>query len=336
MKGLESTGRKSKILTLQNLLNRLKSIPTFFEVTTALAFKYFSEADLDFAVIETGLGGRLDATNVLNPLASIITSISLEHTQILGSSIEKIAVEKAGIIKPNSIVFSGMMEKEAEEIINAKALGLGCKHNKLHDFLTTGDENVKVNLRSSSFNIYSTPLRGFYQLVNSALALKIINEVIGIDDAEIFTLGINNVVSNTGIQGRFEILNSEPMIICDSAHNPEGVNVFLNEFNEDYKQYSERILIYGAMRDKNIAEMLKKLNPYFDKIYVSQIDVERAASTDEIIEFADELKDKLVPLIDPADFVLKFRSDEAKKCLVVLGSMYLVGEIKSKFINKNT
>lgn len=310
--------------------------PTFFEVTTALAFKYFSEADLDFAVIETGLGGRLDATNVIKPLASIITSISLEHTHILGDTIEKIAVEKAGIIKSNSVVLSGLMHEDAEDIISAKALGNGCQHIKAHDFLLLEEQSIIVNLRNKNFRLYDTPLKGYHQLVNSALALKAVNEVTGIDDSEIISMGINRVLTNSGIQGRYEILNFKPAIIYDSAHNPDGVKTFIAEFSKEYKNYSECNLIFGAMRDKNISEMLKLLNPYFGKIYVTQVNIERAATIDEIIEQIPEFQEKMIPLTNPGDFVNKFYSEEVRKCLVILGSMYLLGEIKSKIINKKT
>lgn len=308
--------------------------PTFFEVTTALAFKYFSEADIDFAVIETGLGGRLDATNTIYPLASVITSISLEHTHILGDTIEKIAVEKAGIIKPKSLVLTGFMPFEAEETITSKALGLGCRHIKANDFIGKEKDSLNLQLRNKTFRIYSTVLKGQHQLANAALAIKTINEVIGIDDAEIITDGLNNVVMNTGIQGRYEVINENPKIIFDSAHNPEGVESFINEFQKEYKQYKERILIFGAMKDKNISGMLNMLTGYFDKIFISQAHIERAASFEQIIADIGNLKEKVFQLDNPADFIAKFAGG-ADKCLVVLGSIYLVGEIKSKIKYKN-
>jgi dihydrofolate synthase / folylpolyglutamate synthase len=306
--------------------------PTFFEITTALAFKYFAENEVDFAVIETGLGGRLDATNVIHPLASIITSISLEHTNILGDTIEKIAVEKAGIIKPKTLVLNGFMPTEAENIIVSKALGAGCRHIKAGDFITREDDYINVQLRKKVFKIYSTPLAGKHQLNNCALALKTINEFLGIDEIDIFTKGINNVVKNTGIQGRYEVINNFPKIIFDSAHNPEGIESFIREFEKEYKNYSERTLIFGAMRDKDIDEMLRLLIPYFDVIYVSQVQVERAAPIDQIIELMQGNNKNIVPLEDPSGFIRKFQLLNENKCLVVLGSMYLVGEIKSKII----
>lgn len=309
--------------------------PTFFEVTTALAFKYFAENEVDFAIIETGLGGRLDATNVIHPLASIITSISLEHTNILGDTIEKIAVEKAGIIKPKTLVLNGFMPIEAENIIVSKALGESCRHIKASDFITRYEDFINVQLGNKLFKIYSTPLAGKHQLYNSALALKTVNELLKIDDIRVITKGINNVIENTGIQGRYEVVCNNPKIIFDSAHNPEGIESFIREFEKEYKNYSERSLVFGAMRDKNISEMLRLLIPYFDVIYVSQVQVERAAPIEQIVELMQGNDKKIVPLEDPSGFISKFELIKEKKCLVVLGSMYLVGEIKSKIIYKN-
>ena len=309
--------------------------PTFFEVTTALAFKYFAENEVDFAVIETGLGGRLDATNVIHPLASIITSISLEHTNILGDTIEKIAVEKAGIIKPKTLVINGFMPVEAENIIVSKALGESCRHIKASDFIAKDEDFINVQLGNKIFKIYSTPLAGKHQLYNSALALKTVNELLGVDDIRVITKGINKVIENTGIQGRYEVINNNPKIIFDSAHNPEGIESFIREFEKEYKNYSERVLVFGAMRDKNISEMLRLLIPYFDVIYVSQVQVERAAPIEQIVELMQGNDKKIIPLEDPTGFISKFELIKENKCLVVLGSMYLVGEIKSKIIYKN-
>ncbi len=309
--------------------------PTFFEITTALAFKYFNEAEVDFAVIETGLGGRLDATNVITPLASIITSISLEHTNILGDTIEKIATEKAGIIKPKTVVLSGLMPNSAEEIIASKALGRGCRHLKVGDFITKENENVSVQLRNKVFRIYLSPLQGEHQLINCALALKCVNEVLGIDNTEIITRGINNINNNSGIQGRYEVINNNPTIILDSAHNLEGVAAFINEFQKVNKTYSRRTLIFGAMKDKDISGMLNLLIPYFDEIYITQIGIERSATILEIMKKIEIEKHKFYELTESAEFVNDFMMKIGNECLVVLGSMYLLGEIKIKIVNKN-
>ncbi len=308
---------------------------TFFEITTVLAFKYFYEQKVDYAVIETGLGGRLDATNVINPVASVITSISLEHTQHLGDTLEKIAFEKAGIIKQNSRVFVGKMADEPEKIIRNRAKVLNCEYNLINDFTTIEGDRLIVEIQKKSFSIYSTPLIGTHQLYNAALALKTINKSLNIEDGFIISRGIRNVIENTGIQGRYEIICKKPKIIFDSAHNPEGVRTFIEEFSRESNNYKERYLLFGAMKDKSIVEMLKILNPYFNRIFVTKIDIDRSATAEEIESAAKSAGIKINIVQNGYRLVQDFFNERRDKCLVVLGSMYLLGEIKSKMLEKS-
>ncbi|PKL82407.1 MAG: hypothetical protein CVV24_10210 [Ignavibacteriae bacterium HGW-Ignavibacteriae-3] len=303
---------------------------TFFEITTAMAFQYFLDQKVDYAVIETGLGGRLDATNVVNPIASVITSISLEHTQHLGETIEKIATEKAGIIKTGAKVFTGMIPLEAEKVFLEKTRMLNCDYYPLHSFASRANESISVNLGANIFSIYSTPLLGEYQLYNAALAVKTVDLSLAIKDGLIFSRGIKNVLLNSGIEGRYEIINDKPKIIFDSAHNPEGVASFTGEFSKEYRSYKERVLVFGAMRDKSIRDMLTLLDPYFSKIILTGIDMERSATSEELKTIADSCGISTEINSDPVSFITAFRKKEGDSCLVVLGSMYLLGEIKSK------
>lgn len=314
--------------SIENILE--KDAPTFFEITTALAFKYFTENKVDYVVLETGLGGRLDATNVINPLASIITSISLEHTSILGDTIQKIAEEKAGIIKSGTKVYTGNMPQEAAEVIRSKAEELRCEFNPLDIFATLCQDFVSVALRDKTYHIYNTGLKGFHQLMNSAVAVKTVCDVLSIDDEKIITQGLKNVVENTSIQCRYEVVENEPMIIMDSAHNPEGVKIFIEEFAKECNRYSERVLIFGAMKDKNIPEMLKLVYPFFDKIYLTKAELERSAPIEEMLKIGKDLNMNLMEAEEPNKIIEIFKTDGADKCLVVLGSMYLLGDIKAK------
>ena len=308
---------------------------TFFEITTALAFKYFYDQKVDYAVIETGLGGRLDATNVIEPIASVITSISLEHTEHLGDTVEKIASEKAGIIKQNSFVFTGRMPQLAENVIREKAIQCNSKYLPEANFVSLNVERVIVKLKGKkSFSMYATSLKGEYQFYNSSLAIKVVNECCGIEDGIVLSKGIKNVVENTGIQGRYEVVNDHPKIIFDSAHNLEGINSFINEFSKEYQTYKECILIFGAMRDKSIKEMLVALNPYFNRIYVTKVKIDRSASIEELQTIASSSSIEVSELSDPSIFIENFEKEADKQCLVVLGSMYLLGEIKSKKLIK--
>jgi dihydrofolate synthase / folylpolyglutamate synthase len=303
---------------------------TFFEVTTAMAFQYFKDMNTDYCVIETGLGGRLDSTNVLNPLAVVITTISLEHTNVLGTTIEEIANEKAAIIKNGSKVFIGLLNDKAEEIVKQKCKASNTQLFRLQDFISNEGDNFKVFLDDSISLLINPPVKGEYQKHNAALAALTVSKTFSFLDKEKYSVGITNVSKNTGLQGRYEYFHSRPTIIFDSAHNPEGVESFLSEFSKEAVNFTKRTLIFGAMRDKAISDMLQMLSRYFDEILVAEIQYERAAKPEEIIELCEKAKITGKIIKEPAKFIQRFNLRNADECLVVLGSMYLLGEIKQQ------
>lgn len=302
---------------------------TFFEVTTAIAFQYFADEKTDYAIIETGLGGRLDATNVLDPLAAVITSISLEHTHILGDTLEKIASEKAGIIKTGVPVFTGLLASEAANVIEQKCKELNCNYYKLSDYIIKRKDSIELYTEEIELDDFTMPLRGNYQKFNAALAGLVISKIFDTDDYVHLERGIRNVIRNTGLQGRYEFYNTHPDIIFDSAHNPDGVRNFLCEFKKDVKTYKRKVLLFGVMKDKAIKEMLNELRNYFDEIRVADIKYERAAKIEDLINLAKETGISAAAERNPVDFITSFHNNERDDCLVVLGSMYLLGEIKS-------
>ncbi len=309
---------------------------TFFEVTTAMAFQYFKEMKVDYAVIETGLGGRLDATNVLpKPLAVIITSVSLEHTNILGTTIKEIAAEKGGIIKKGSKVFTGKLPPEADEVINRKCIDTGSKLYRIADYINEKPGSVDLYTEEIELDDWSMPLRGDYQKLNAALAGLAIVKVFGIDDYNIISTGIKDVIKNTGIQGRYEYFNQSPDIILDSAHNPESIRNFLSEFNKSKSKYKGRKLLFSALDDKAVKQMLHMLKDAFSEIHITELKMERACKLEDLIDICRS--EGISPIIeeDPVSFVSAFTSSGTRDCLVVAGSMYLVGEIKSSLQNKN-
>lgn len=308
--------------------------PTFFELTTAMAFQYFAENNIDLAVIETGLGGRLDSTNVINPLASIITSISLEHTNILGNTIEKIAYEKAGIIKKNVPVFTGELNQVAARVIGDKAEELNCGYFPFNSFAVKKEDHVCLNTRVGEIKIYKTALPGFHQLMNASLAVKTVTEILDVRQPIFITRGINNVIVNSKIQGRYEVVSSQPRIIFDSAHNPEGIESFIKEFRKDGKNFRNRCLIFCAMKDKDYQKMLELISEDFTKIYFTSIYFDRALTYEEFSESARRLGITFEKISDPVEFIAQFRRGNANDCLAILGSMYLLGEIKSKILEK--
>ncbi|MCW8809886.1 MAG: bifunctional folylpolyglutamate synthase/dihydrofolate synthase [Ignavibacteriaceae bacterium] len=306
---------------------------TFFEVTTAMAFKYFLEMKTDYCVIETGLGGRLDATNVLNPLAVVITTISLEHTNVLGNTIAQIASEKAAIIKNGSKVFTGILKNDAKDIVEQKCKETNSQLFQLKDFISNGEDSINVLIDESISIEMSPPLRGKYQKYNAALAALTISKTFPSINKENYLLGILNVSRNTGLQGRYEYFNKKPDIIFDSAHNPEGIENFLNEFSKEVDLYRNRVLLFGAMRDKAIGEMLKMLSGYFNQFIITGINYERAASLEEISQECNRLNINYSTIKEPGEFIRKFKKRSKDECLVVLGSMYLIGEIKAALVN---
>ena len=313
---------------------------TFFEVTTAMAFMYFMEQNVDYTVIETGLGGRLDATNVLNPLSAVITSISLEHTSILGNSIKEIAAEKAGIIKKSSKVFIGNLPDDAVQVIENKCEYLNCELFKLKEYIT--EENNSLEFRPAEpgkqfgkmvLNDTVIPLKGLYQKYNAALSGLTVYKTLNLDDYSPLFNGFKSVLTNTGFQGRFEFYKKNPDIIFDSAHNPEGIKSFINEFKKDYHKYSRRTLLFGVMKDKAVEEMLFDIKDYFDEIYITEIDIERSCKVEDLLKIASKLNLHVKITKEPVKLITEFEIKTKDNCLVVLGSMYLIGEIKSKLIN---
>ena len=305
---------------------------TFFEVTTALAFQYFKELKTEYCVIETGLGGRLDSTNVLNPLAAVISTISLEHTNVLGNTLEQIAAEKAAIIKKDSNVFTGYLKKEAMDVVEKK-----CKETKnniyrLKDFVSEIDEQVSLVLGEAKQIEINPTLKGKYQKYNASLAALTVSKTFSFSDEQKYSSGISNVSRNTGLQGRYEYYHKNPAIIFDSAHNPESIKSFLSEFAKEAESYRKRVLIFGAMRDKDISEMLQILSSYFDEILVTEIQYERAAKPEDIKRLGEQINITCNIIREPIKYIEEFRMRNNDECLVVLGSMYLLGEIKQQLL----
>jgi len=269
---------------------------------------------------------------VLNPLAVVITSISLEHTNVLGDTIEQIASEKAAIIKNSSNVFTGLLKKEAEGVVEQKCKETNSILYPMKDFISESDDQIRILLNKENQLEMNPPLKGKYQKYNTALAALTVSKTFLFNDEKKYLSGIANVSKNTGLQGRYEFFHKDPTIIFDSAHNPEGIENFLSEFAREAGSYTKKTLLFGAMRDKAIGDMLLMLSKYFDEIVITEIQYERAAKMDEIGELCKRFDIPINQVIEPAKFVRSFTSRGADECLVVLGSMYLLGEIKQQLL----
>ena len=243
---------------------------SFFEMTVGLAFDYFKNQNVDIAVIEVGMGGRLDSTNIIEPLLSVITNISLDHTKYLGNSIKEIAKEKAGIIKENKTVIIGETHPETKEVFIQSAI------EKKSDIIFADQNNHKS---------YPSDLNGYYQNKNQKTVLEAIyflrRKKFKIHNVAI-DKGFNKVIQNTGLRGRWEVLSNSPLIICDTAHNKAALSLVIDQLN-DYK--SNKIhFILGFTDDKNL-EDLSKLFPKNGVFYFVKANIERSAEPKKIQEY---------------------------------------------------
>ena len=305
--------------------------PSFFEMTTALAFHYFAEQKVDVAVIEVGLGGRLDSTNVLSPLLSVITNISLEHTQMLGDSIAKIAKEKAGIIKPKTPVVIGEFHPESfpvfEDIANQNDAPLFLAEDNYSFSGNFNDLNVTDVLGNTLYEHLQMPLQGEYQLKNLKTFLQAaeVIEELWPAEADVVPQAIRNVVSNTGFQGRWQVLRREPLTICDVGHNPAGLRLTMQQL----KQYSCRQLrmVFGMVKDKDIRQVMGML-PREANYYVCQAQIERAIPAEELAELMRQQGLRCRVCGTVADAFRQANADAAPDDLIFVGgSCFVVGEL---------
>lgn len=299
---------------------------TTFEILTALAFMFFAEQRVDFQVLETGLGGRLDATNVIRPKLCVITSISLDHTEVLGDTLAKIAGEKAGIIKPGAIVVSAPQEAEAESVIRQ-----ACERNHANLAMVGRDvvwRKIAADLDGQTFEVESggctyrlkTPLLGAHQLENSATAVAAL-EAVGIDIEH-----IARGLSKTRWPGRLQVLRREPLLIVDGAHNSESA-MRLREALREYFNYKHLILIIGVSSDKDLAGMLQELAPLAGVIIATRSRHPRALSLDALVKRLGKNRDKTIESSSVADAIHRALQTAGRDDLIcVTGSLFVVAE----------
>ena len=263
---------------------------TFFETVTAIAFKYFADSQVDIAIIETGLGGRLDATNVIRPIVSIITTIGKEHTDLLGSSIEKIASEKGGIIKTGIPCLSGVSVLQAKKVLK------GICRDKKSEFFDVRSkrilikdstlENLILDYRTSRTYLLNLKisLAGDFQVRNILLALSAI-EIIEKQSnfrisASAIRTGLAHIQQFSGLQGRLSIIRQKPLFIVDVAHNPDAIKALCNSLRQ---LHIEKVnIILGLMQDKDYKQILQSISKISNIVFVVKAKTERSRSSDEI------------------------------------------------------
>jgi dihydrofolate synthase/folylpolyglutamate synthase len=284
---------------------------SFFEMTVGMAFDYFSRKQVDIAVVEVGLGGRLDSTNILQPLLSIITHISMDHTDMLGDSLDKIAREKAGIIKPHIPVIIGRKQRSISHIFEQVAK----------------EKNAPIYYAGNT-KTYSTSLLGEYQSENVATVVKaveILQQSGYILTEENLIEGLRNVVNRTGIRGRFEILHHNPLVIADTAHNPGGLSRVLEQVQKMH--YRQLHIVLGVVKEKNLGTILSLL-PSNAQYYFTRPDVPRGLDEEELrIEATGyALKGNTYSTVKKA-FQTAMKSADKKDVILITGSNFVVAEV---------
>lgn len=321
-KGISDQDLISLVKTVKEKVEQNNLQPTFFEFTTALAFLYFAREKIDVAVIETGMGGRLDATNVIQPEVAVITNISLDHQQYLGETKEKIAVEKAGIIKRNGIVVTAEKDREVIKIIERS-----CMEKKAKLFLTNEAQLKEWNLNGQSFILdgseYNISLLGEHQLQNAAVAIKA-TSLLRERGFSISPLNIRQGLKKAYWPGRLEVVCKEPFILVDCAHNVAGMQE-LTKFVRALPQ--RKVLLLGIAADKQILEMVSLIAPLFEEVIISKGNYKPA---DPAI-IAKEVKKYVTKVAiepEPEKALRKALSRlSSGGVLLVTGSIYFVGDV---------
>lgn len=335
---------------IKSLIDSLNvETPTFFEFVTAMAFLYFSRMRIDWGVIEVGMGGRLDCTNVIIPEASVITRISYDHKEFLGDTLTAIAGEKAGIIKKGVPLISSAQDREAEDVIIKKALEQAAPFymygKDFKGLLKKSDLKGLVfdyidSKFNSTFTELFTPLAGEHQLINASVAVKAAATALNKNEINPDYDSIRKGLAETRWRGRLEILSHNPLIMIDGAHNPdaaEKLSSFLSGYLKDYSI----ILVTGIMSDKDIGGILKPLMPICSEIIFTAPNYGRAASPQSLADFASKegfnsiasptIKEALKKAIEIADSYKDSNSktglEKTKTPLILLtGSFYTIGE----------
>ena len=284
---------------------------SFFEMTVAMAFNHFENEKVDIAVIETGLGGRLDSTNIINPVLSIITNIGLDHTKLLGNSIEKIAKEKAGIIKDNTPVIIGSRQKKTEYIFQ-----------EISEY-----KNAEIYFSDINSN-YKTDLKGNYQKQNISTALKSIDILKDLNwtiSENNIKKGLINVVKNTGLYGRWQIISKQPLTICDTAHNIDGIKHIIQELKNT--PHNNLHFVFGTVNDKQIDSMLKLL-PKNALYYLCKANIERAMDTNTLYKKAKKLNLNCITYTSVKKALAAAKKKAKNKDLILIsGSTFVVAEV---------
>ena len=297
----------------------LDAHPSYFETVAAMAFWLFRERRVQIAVVEVGLGGRLDATNVVEPVLTVITPVEMDHQAYLGDTIELIAAEKAGILKSGVPAVFGRQLPEADVILNARAVELAIRVRRAADFEI---RDLEIHARGSRFSGIDVPLAGEHQVDNAVTAALALKE-----------LGVSTEgIAEARWAGRLEHISPNPDIVLDGAHNPAAARALARYIERHYPD-RKRWIIFGAMRDKAIAEIGGILFPLADELILTAAATPRSATPQEVSTLAG--RGRTAVNIGEA-LAIVAREAAADDVIFVTGSLFLVGEARAASYNKNS
>ena len=306
--------------------------PSFFELTTALAFKYFEEQKVDIAIIEVGLGGRLDCTNIISPILSIITNISFDHTQFLGNTLAKIAAEKAGIIKKGTPVIIGEANEQTRPVFNTKAKELDTKITFAEDDAivvssTTIAKGGRNYILRNGIHLIGE-LSGDYQEhnMNTILcACNILKQINIIKGDDFIIKGLANICKNTGLMGRWQTIQTKPKVVCDTGHNVAGWNYLAPQIK--HQKCNQLRIVFGMVDDKDIDSVMELL-PKNATYYWTQAETKRAIKVEKVAELAlqHELNGKMFNNVKDA-YTKALNDSAADDFVFVGGSSYIVADL---------
>lgn len=311
--------------------------PSFFEATMAMAFQYFADCEVDVAIIEVGLGGRLDSTNIIDPVLSVITNISFDHVGFLGDSLEKIAFEKAGIIKPNTSVIIGEYLPETRSVFERKALEMNAKivfSEEQEKIEFQRYEAGKMIVKTKKAETFKVGLNGLYQLKNIATVLTAVQQLNNLNfniSKQQMNAGFENAVEISGLRGRWEVLSDNPRVIADTGHNVAGIGYVVDQLKA--QQYKKLRIVIGMVNDKDIASVLDLL-PKNAIYYFTQANIVRAMAATELQQKAES-----VGLFGSAYSSVELAVNSAIKdadsddFIFIGGSNFVVGEAISNCFN---
>ncbi|EAF6700194.1 bifunctional folylpolyglutamate synthase/dihydrofolate synthase [Listeria monocytogenes] len=323
-----------------SLANRIKPIaeeleetvygpPSEFEIITAMMFLCFAEyVSIDIGIVEVGLGGRLDSTNILVPLISVITSIGMDHMEFLGDTMEQIASEKAGIIKPGVPVISGAIQKETQEVIAEIAANNKSNIAQLYDsfsMINKNGVNTYKTIYGEEINNLSIGLLGIHQLNNAAIAIKVLQYLNTFSSFTIDLAAIRKGLEKAFWPGRMEKVISNPFIMLDGAHNPEGINTFARSI-ETYPEPKK--IVVSILADKNYQEMLATLRAIPNsEIILTTFNYPRAMTTEEVLQIGK--KEGILVNTDWKQALNNLSKGESDTKIFVTGSLYFISEVRN-------